>query len=157
MRVLYTDVERRPEDEQTLGVEFAPLAELLRRSDFVSLHIPLTPETQHLIGAAELAMMKPSAVLVNTSRGPVVDEIALADALREGRLFAAGLDVFAAEPLPMDSPLLGLENVVLLPHIGSASVATRTRMARMAAENLVAALAGERPPHLVNQEVLPSC
>jgi glyoxylate reductase len=157
MRVVYTDVERRLEEEQALGVEFAPLTELLRQSDFVSLHIPLTPETQHLIGAAELAMMKPSAVLVNTSRGPVVDEIALADALREGRLFAAGLDVFAAEPLPMDSPLLGLENVVLLPHIGSASVATRTRMARMAAENLVAALAGERPPHLVNQEVLPSC
>lgn len=157
MKVLYSDTERKPEAEQVIGAEFASLAELLRQSDYVTIHTPLTPETKHVIGAAELAMMKPTGVLVNTSRGPVVDEVALAAALREGRLFAAGLDVFDTEPLPAESPLLGLGNVVLLPHIGSASVATRRRMARMAAENVVAALRGERPPYLVNAEVLPSC
>ncbi len=157
MRVLYTDVTRRTQAEQELGAAFVPLPELLRQSDFVSVHTPLTAETHHLIGAAELAMMKPSAVLVNTSRGPVVDERALAEALGEGRIFSAGLDVFEEEPLPKESPLLGIERVVLLPHVGSASVATRTRMARMAAENLVAGLAGRRPPYLVNTEVLPSC
>jgi len=157
MRVLYTDVTRHTQAEQALGAAFVPLPELLRQSDFVSVHTPLTAETHHLIGAAELAMMKPSAVLVNTSRGPVVDERALAEALGEGRIFSAGLDVFEEEPLPKESPLLVLERVVLLPHVGSASVATRTRMARMAAENLVAGLAGRRPPYLVNTEVLPSC
>jgi glyoxylate reductase len=157
MRILYADTEPRPEAEQALGAERAELAELLRQSDFVTIHTPLTPETRHLIGPAELALMKPTAVLVNTARGPVVEESALAAALRQGRIFAAGLDVFETEPLPMDSPLLGLDNVVLLPHIGSASVATRARMARMAAENVVAALEGRRPPYLVNTEVLRSC
>lgn len=156
MRILYADPEARLEVEQELGAVRLPLEQLLREADFVSLHTPLTEATRHLIGATELALMKPTAVLVNTARGPVVDEQALAEALRAGRLFAAGLDVFAEEPLPADSPLLGLENVVLLPHIGSASVATRTLMARMAAENLVAGLAGRRPAHLVNTEVLPS-
>jgi glyoxylate reductase len=130
------------------------LETLLRESDFVTLHTPLTEETRHLIGAAQLRAMKRTAVLVNTARGPIVDEEALAEALREGRIFGAALDVFAEEPIRPDSPLLGLENVVLLPHIGSASVATRRRMATMAAENLIAGLKGQRPAHLVNPEVL---
>jgi glyoxylate reductase len=154
MEVLYSDPVRQVEPEKSVGALFVALPDLLRRSDFVSIHAPLTPETRHMIGEKELALMKPTAVLVNTARGPMVDEGALAEALRKKRIFAAGLDVFEAEPLPQDSPLLNLENVVLLPHIGSASVATRTRMARMAAENLVAGLSGQRPPYLVNEEVL---
>lgn len=154
MEVLYSDPVRQIESEKSIGARFVELPELFRRSDFVSIHAPLTPETRHMIGANELALMKPAAVLVNTARGPIVDEAALAQALREKRIFAAGLDVFEAEPLPQESPLLGLENVVLLPHIGSASVVTRTRMACMAAENLVAGLSGQRPPYLVNEEVL---
>ena len=154
MQVVYADPTRKPEAEQSVGAQHVGLHDLLRRADFVSVHIPLTRETRHLIGAAELALMKSTAVLVNTARGPVVDEAALAEALREKRIFAAGLDVFETEPLTRESPLLGLENVVLLPHIGSASVATRTLMARMAAENLVAGLSGRRPPYLVNEEVL---
>ncbi|MBP7621396.1 MAG: D-glycerate dehydrogenase, partial [Gemmatimonadales bacterium] len=116
-------------------------------------HVPLTAATRGLIGAPELALMKPSAVLVNTARGPVVDQAALAVALQEGRIAGAGLDVFQVEPLPHDDPLLALENVVLLPHIASATVAARTRMAMMAAENVIAGITGERPPYLVNPEV----
>ena len=154
MRVLYHSATRKPEVEAATGAEYTDLDTLLRESDFVSLHVPLTEQTRGLLGARELGLMKPSAVLVNTARGPVVDQQALYVALRERRLFAAGLDVFQQEPLPADDPLLSLDNVVLLPHLGSASVATRTRMAMMAAENLVAGLHGERPPYLVNPEVL---
>jgi len=154
MRVLYHDAERKLEAEQALGAEFAEMPQLLRESDFVSIHVPLDERTRHLIGAEELALMKPSAVLVNTARGAIVDGRALAKALRDGRIFAGGLDVFECEPLPLDDELVGLENVVLLPHIGSASVATRTRMACMAVANLLAGLKGERPPYLVNPEVL---
>lgn len=125
------------------------LDELLERSDVVSLHVPLTDETHHLIGAGELARMKRTAVLVNTSRGPVVDEVALADALRTGRIFAAGLDVYEDEPA-VHPRLLEAPHTVLLPHIGSASVTTRTRMARLAAEGVRAVLAGETPPNLVS-------
>jgi len=157
MKLVYTDTERQVEVERETGAEFVALPELLRRSDFVSIHTSLTAETRHLIGARELTMMKPTAVLINSARGPIVDEAALAEALREKRIFAAGLDVYESEPLPQDSPLLGLENVVLLPHIGSGSVATRTRMARMAVENMIAGLKGERPPYLVNEEVLSTC
>ncbi len=156
MRLPYTDTDRKLEAEQALGAEFVDLPTLLRLSDFVSIHTPLTKATTHLIGAAELDLMKPTAVLVNTSRGPVVDEQALAQALRERRIFAAGLDVFESEPLPPTSPLLALDNVVLLPHIGSASIATRGRMAKIAVDNLLAALRGERPSYLVNPEVLPT-
>ncbi len=156
MRLLYYDPVRRPDLEAELGVEFADLERLLRESDFITIHTPLTPETTHLIGRRELALMKPTAILVNTSRGPVVDQAALADALRRGAIAGAGLDVFEAEPIPPDDPLLELDNAVLTPHIGSASVATRTRMATMAVENLVAALRGERPPNLVNPEAWPS-
>jgi glyoxylate reductase len=153
MRILYTSRRRKPELETSLGVEYLPLDELLREADFVSLHCALTPETRHVIGARELALMKPTAILINTTRGPVVDQAALAQALKAGTIAAAGLDVFETEPVPLDDPVLSLPNVVALPHIGSASVATRGKMARMAAENLLAALSGQRPPNLVNPEV----
>ncbi len=142
MRLLYTDARRNAEAERELGARFVPLDELLRESDFVSLHVPLLPETRHLIDATRLATMKPSAILVNTSRGPVVDEKALADALRAGVIAGAGLDVYEREPA-VEPALLTLENVVLLPHIASASAATRTRMAVRAAENVLAFLDGK--------------
>jgi lactate dehydrogenase-like 2-hydroxyacid dehydrogenase len=154
MHILYTDAVALPaEVERELAAERVDLPTLLREADFVSLHVPLTPETRHLIGAAELAQMKPTAVLVNTSRGPVLDEAALAEALREGRIFAAGLDVFEREP-EVHPGLLGLENVVLAPHIASGSVRTRNEMCALAVRNLVAGLRGQRPPNLLNPEVL---
>ncbi len=152
MRILYHDLERKAQAEEAVGAEFAGLRDLLRASDFVSVHTPLTEETHHLIGSEELTLMKPTAVLINTARGPVVDGGAVAEALRERRIFAAALDVFEREPPAPDDPLLKLDNAVVVPHIASASVATRTRMAMMAAENLLAGLRGERPPHLVNLE-----
>ncbi len=153
MKVLYHSRRRDPEFERWSRAEFRPaLGDLLREADIVSLHVPLTSETRRLIGARELALMKPTAILVNTARGPVVDESALAEALTARRIFAAGLDVYEKEPLSADSPLRRLPNAVLLPHIGSASVSTRTRMVLLAVDNLVAALAGERPPSLVNPE-----
>jgi glyoxylate reductase len=154
MTVLYHDVARLPaEVEQPLGATFVPLDELLARADFVSLHVNLTPETRHLMNAERLAGMKPSAVLVNTSRGPVVDPRALFEALRDGVIFAAALDVTDPEPIPADDPLLGLENCLVVPHIASASRATRGKMAAMAAANLLAGVRGERLPTPVNPEV----
>ncbi len=153
MRILYHDVERREAPEQELGLEFASMEEVLRRADFVSIHVPLTPRTRHLIGEPQLALMKPTAFLINTARGPIADSEALYDALAGGRIAGAGLDVFEAEPLPSDHPLLALDSVVVAPHIASASVRTRTGMALMAVGNLLAALAGRRPPNLVNPEV----
>ncbi len=145
---------RRPKPEAAeLGVEQTGLERLLSEADFVSLHVALTPETRHLIDAGALARMKPGALLVNTSRGEVVDEPALAEALAGGRLGGAALDVYEREPLQAASPLLDLPNVVLAPHIGSASVATRTRMADLAVENLLAGLAGEPMPHCANPAV----
>jgi glyoxylate reductase len=126
---------------------------LLRESDFVSLHTPLTPDTRHLIDAEALSLMKPSAVLVNTARGPIVDQHALYEALRDRRIFAAGLDVTDPEPLPMDSPLLTLDNIVIMPHIASASTAARDMMAWKSAKNLVAGLKGEQLPNCVNPQV----
>jgi len=149
MDLVYHDQYRNEEAERELGARYLELDELLRTSDFVSVHTPLTPETTHLIGPEELEMMKPEAVLVNTSRGPVVDESALADALAEGRIFAAGLDVYENEP-EVHPKLLELENVVLAPHIGSASIETRDKMAALAAENLAAVLRGEEPKTPVN-------
>ena len=149
MEVLYTGRSRREEAEEELGAQYLELDELLETCDFISVHTPLTEETRHLIGAAELEKMKPEAVLVNTSRGPVVDEAALADALESGRIFAAGLDVYEEEP-KVHPKLLELENVVLAPHIGSASIETRDRMAALAAENLRAVLRGEEPPNPVD-------
>lgn len=153
MQVLYYSRRALPkEEEQALRVRYVELPELLQCADFVTLHVPLTEATHHLIGERELAMMKKSAYLINTSRGPVVDEKALVRALREGIIRGAALDVFENEP-DVDEGLLTLPNVVLAPHIGSASLATRTRMAMMAADNLVRALRGERPEYLVNPEV----
>jgi glyoxylate reductase len=154
MRVLYHDVQRVPaEVEGPLAASFVPLGELLASSDFVSLHVNLTPDTQHLMNAERLGQMKPTAVLVNTSRGPVVDHTALHEALRDGVIFAAGLDVTEPEPLPASHPLLTLDNCLVVPHIASASRATRGRMADMAAANLLAGLRGERLPTPVNPEV----
>lgn len=154
MRVLYYDLVRAPlHVERELHAEFRSLPELLQEADFVSLHVPLTKETYHLIGEKELRMMKREAYLVNTARGPVVDEKALVRALKEGWIRGAALDVFEREP-EVEPELLTLDSVVLAPHIGSASYATRTKMAIMAAENLVRALRGETPPNLVNPEVL---
>jgi glyoxylate reductase len=154
MRVLYTSRTRCEEVERELGAEWRALDDLLAEADFVTLHTPLTQETRHLIGRERLRRMKPTAVLVNTARGAVVDEQALVEALRERWIWAAGLDVFEQEPLPPDSPLLSLDNVVLAPHIGSASFTTRARMAEMAAENCLAVLSGRRPPNPVNPEAL---
>lgn len=153
MKLLYHG--RRPSPEfDALGAIRVPLDRLLAESDFVSLHCPLTPETHHLIDAAALARMKPSAYLINTARGPVVDESALVDALRAGRIAGAGLDVYEDEPR-MAHGLADCPNTVLLPHLGSATHATRAAMARIAAENLVAALQGVRPPNLINVETWP--
>ena len=147
MEILYHDVARLP-DEVTapLGATYVPMDELLARSDFVSLHVNLTAETRHLINATTLAGMKPTAVLVNTSRGPVVDSLALAAALRDGVIWAAALDVTDPEPIPADHPLVGLENCLIVPHIASASRATRGKMAAMAAANLLAGVRGEPLP-----------
>jgi glyoxylate reductase len=149
MRVLGWSRTRR----EVPGVAWAELPELLASADFVSLHLALVPETRRLIGRAELAAMRPGAILVNTARGGLVDESALVEALRAGPLAAAALDVFEVEPLPDQSPLRRLENVVLTPHVGSASLATRARMAELAVENLLAGLAGRRLPHCANPEV----
>ena len=149
MRVLAWSRTRR----DVPGVDFVSLETLLTAADFVSVHVALTTETRGLLGAAAIAQMKRGAVLVNTARGGIVDEDALADALRSGRIAAAGLDVFAREPLEATSPLRALPNVVLTPHIGSASEATRARMVELAVTNLLAALAGERMPHCANPAV----
>jgi glyoxylate reductase len=152
MRILYHDPSLSGPDPAALG-EPVDFETLLRRSDFISLHTPLTAQTYHLIDDRALALMKPSAVLINTARGPVVDPQALYQALKERRIFAAALDVTEPEPIPMDSPLLELENLVIVPHIASASRATREKMATMAAENLIAGLKGERLPNCANPEV----
>jgi len=152
VRLLYHN--RRPNPRaRELGAAYVTLDELLETSDFVTLHCPYTPETHHLIDAGALAKMKPTAILINTARGGVVDQDALVEALRSGQIWAAGLDVFTPEPLPPDHPLLALPNVTALPHIGSASIATRINMAQMAVDNLFAGLAGERLPHCANPEV----
>ena len=156
MKILYYDtVRRKPEEEKEYGLEYvSKLPDLLSRADFVTVHVPLMAETRHLISTAEFAAMKPTAVFVNSSRGPVVDQKALYEALKSGQIFAAGLDVTEVEPIPMDDPLLTLDNITIAPHIASASVATRTKMATMAAANLIAGLKGEMPPNCVNPEVL---
>ena len=151
MRILYYSATRKLDQEREGGPDYAPLEQLLAESDIVSLHCPLNDETYNLIDRHALNLMKPDAILVNTARGPVVDTKALVEALRQRPLIAA-LDVTDPEPLPADHPLLSLPNAIVTPHIASASVATRTRMALIAAENLLAALRGERPRYLVNPE-----
>jgi len=156
MKVLYHNTRRQSEeDERQLGVEYvSKLTELLSVADFISVHVPLVPQTRHLIGAAEFAMMKPTAIFINTSRGSIVDQRALYEALKSGQIFAAAIDVTETEPISPDDPLLTLDNVIIAPHIGSASFATRTNMALMTAENLLAGLRGETPPNCVNPEAL---
>jgi len=154
MQILYTDViQASTSIEEELGVRFVDKNTLLTESDFVTLHVPLLPQTTHYISTTELAFMKPTAILVNASRGPVVDEKALVQALQEGKIAGAGLDVYEREP-EVEPELINMKNVVVLPHIASASHETRLRMATMAAENLVEGLLGRRPPNLVNKEVL---
>lgn len=152
MRILYCDAQPlAPEIERELNATRVSKEELLSQSDFVSLHVPFTSETRHLIGAAELALMKPTAILINTARGPVVDQEALIDALERRQIWAAGLDVYENEP-EVPERLQRLPNAVLAPHIASASVATRRRMSMMVAESVTAALTGQRPPNLLNPE-----
>jgi len=148
MRVIYTDKRRNEELERELGAERVELDRLVAESDVLSLHLPMSLEVRHLIGASQFEAMKPTAVLVNTARGPIVDETALVEALRTGEIAAAGLDVYENEP-ELTSGLAELPNVVLLPHLGSATTSTRSRMAAMAAENVVAVLAGREPPNAV--------
>ena len=153
MRILYHDAVRAPEAvERELGAEFVSAERLLRESDFVSLHVPLLPQTRHMMSAGQFGLMKSTAILVNTSRGPVVDEAALAEALEKRVIAGAGIDVFENEP-QVHPGLLKLENVVLAPHIASASVDTRKKMSMMAAENAVAALEERRPANLLNGEL----
>lgn len=154
MKVLYYDVYRMsPEEEATYHLTYMPMEEVLGQSDFISIHTPYMPSTHHLIGEREFKLMKPTAILINTARGPIVDEKALVRALQSKTIAAAGLDVFENEPA-VEPELLSMENVVLLPHIASASLKTRTLMATMASDNIVAHYKGERPPNIVNPEVL---
>lgn len=154
MKILAHD--RSPDSKDTTGLDvtFVDLDTLLTESDFVSLHVTLTPETEHLISSRELGLMKKTAVLINAARGPVVNTDALVNALREGEIFAAGLDVTDPEPLPADHPLVALPNCTVVPHIASATVSARDNMASLAARNLLAVLSGAHPDHIVNPEVL---
>jgi glyoxylate reductase len=154
MRVLYTDAVRAPaEVEQEVGARFVERDRLLAEADFISLHVPLLPETRHLMSTAEFSKMKKSAYLVNTSRGPVVDEAALVRALEAGEIAGAALDVYEREP-EVHPGLIGRDDVVLAPHIASASLETRTKMAQMAVENCVALFTGRKPPNILNPDVL---
>jgi len=153
MKIVYYDIRRLdPAIEQQHQLQFAPLRDLLLVSDFVTLHVPLTPETKHLIGAEQLGLMKKTAYLINASRGPVVDEKALVEALRSGKIAGAGLDVFEAEP-KVTPELLQMENTVLVPHIGSATDETREAMAQRAVNNILAVIRGEIPPNILNPEI----
>lgn len=154
MQVIYYDVYRMsPEDEAEYHVTYRPLNAVLQESDFVSIHTPYMPSTHHLIGERELKLMKPTAMLINTARGPIVDEKALVKALQDGTIAGVGLDVYENEPA-VEPGLLAQENAVLLPHIASASLHTRSLMATMASDNIVAHYKGERPPNILNPEAL---
>lgn len=156
MRVIYTDAVRAPlEAEKEIHAEFVDRDTLFATADFISLHVPLLPDTRHLISTATIAKMKPTVYIINTSRGPVVDEAALVAALEAKKIAGAGLDVYEHEPQVLPG-LVGRKDVVLAPHIASASLETRTRMACMAAENVVAMFVGRRPPNILNPEVLES-
>jgi glyoxylate reductase len=154
MRILYTSRHRcNPELEQALGVEFVTFDRLLQESDFVTIHTPLSDDTYHLFSDREFERMKPSAIVINTARGPIVDPDALYRALSSRQIAGAALDVTEPEPIPMDSPLLTLDNLIIAPHIGSASRQTREKMGNMALENLMAGLKGDRLPYCVNPNV----
>ncbi len=150
MRVIYNDVAPNAEFEAATGARYAGIDTLLKEADFVSLHVPLLPSTRHLIGARELKLMKRTAILVNASRGPVVDEAALVAALKAGEIWGAGLDVYENEPI-LAPGLADLDNVVLMPHVGTATIETRLNMGRVAAANILAAMRGETPPNLLNK------
>ena len=152
MRVIYYTPNAAKEN-MGINAERVELDTLLNESDFISLHTPLTPTTRHLINADAFNKMKQNAILINTARGGVVDSDALYDALKNKRIFAAGLDVTEPEPLPADHPLLTLDNITIMPHLGSASKTTRTKMSWMAAENLISGLKGEHLPNCVNPQV----
>lgn len=153
MKLLYTANSPKPDFEASTGAKFVDKDTLLREADFVSLHVPLTPATRHMIGEREFKLMKKTAILINTARGPVVDEKALVVALRTGEIWGAGLDVFEREP-ELEPGLAELENVVIPPHLGSATLETRENMGLMAARNILAALAGEVPPNCLNKVVV---
>lgn len=153
MKILYTDKSGNPELEQSIGAKKVDLATLLQESDFISVHVNLTPETTHMIGEKELKSMKKTCVLINTARGPVIDENALVKALKEHWIFAAGLDVFEKEPV-LAPGLVDLPNVVIPPHVASATIGTRTRMAEIAAQNLIDALEGKMPEYCLNKDEL---
>ncbi|HLH63648.1 MAG TPA: D-glycerate dehydrogenase [Ktedonobacteraceae bacterium] len=156
MKVIYYDVYRMPEEEERkYSVTYMPFDAVLQQADFISVHTPYMPSTHHLISERELKLMKPTAILINTARGPIVDEKALVKALQAGTIAGAGLDVFENEP-DVEPALLTMENVVLLPHIASASLRTRTLMATMASDNIIAYHLGQRPPNILNPEVLGS-
>lgn len=153
MRILYWGPRRKPEAEKEIGMEYVPLDRLLAQSDFVSLHPPMRPETRHMISDAQFAMMKPTAYIVNTARGPIIDEKALVRALKKKQIAGAGLDVFENEP-KLTPGLTAMKNVVLTPHLGSAVMEVRAQMANIVVDNLEALLAGKVPPNCVNPEVL---
>jgi glyoxylate reductase len=154
MKLMYYNVIRQPETEKEFGIEFVDLNKIFAESDFITLHTNLTPQTYHLIGAEQLKKMKKNCILINSSRGPIIDNMALAEALRNGTIAYAALDVTEPEPIPSDHPLLKLNNVIIAPHIASASVATRAKMALLAADNLIAGLKGEMPTNPVNPEAM---
>ena len=155
MKIIYYDVKRlSPEEEKELNAEYMSLEEVLKNADFVSIHVPLTKETYHMIGEKELRMMKSTAYLINTARGPIVDEKALVKALKEKWIAGAALDVFEKEPIDPNNPLLEFDNIVVVPHIGSATMETRSKMSELSAKNLVMVLKGEMPISLVNPEVM---
>lgn len=154
MKIMYYDVIRQPQTEKELGLEYVEIGKVLAESDFITLHTILSPQTHHLIGPEQFKRMKRNCILINTSRGPIVDNMALYEALRDGTIAYAALDVTEPEPIPIDHPLLTLDNIIIAPHIASASVATRTKMGLMAADNLIAGLKGEMLPNPVNPEVL---
>jgi glyoxylate reductase len=153
MRILYYDPNRHTDLEEALGLQYVPLERLLRQSDFISLHTPLSQQTYHMISSEQFDMMKPGAILINTSRGPVVDPDALYQALKDRRIAGAALDVTEVEPILPTSPLLTLDNLIITPHIASASIQSRAKMAELAAINLIAGLQGQRLPNCVNPEV----
>jgi len=154
MQVLYYDIIRRPDFEKEYNIQFTQLDTLFQKADFVTINTPLTKETYHLVDEKKLKLMKKTAYLINNARGPIVDEKALYKALKEGWIAGAALDVFEQEPTPVENPLLKLDNVVVAPHISSSSYETRSRMAEMVAENLVAFFEGKIPPNLVNPDVV---
>jgi glyoxylate reductase len=154
MRLIYYDAIRNEKAEKELGIEYMPFEDVLRQCDFLTVHVPLLPETRSSVGEKQFAMMKKTAFVINNARGPIVDEPALIKALQEKRIAGAGLDVFWHEPIEKGNPLLKMSNVVLLPHVSSGSIETRIAMAMLAAQNIASGLKGETPPALVNKEVL---